>query len=90
MAKIPVREFEKKVRELEEVSIVILAPSSTLVEDYTYQKKAASTASITEWLDTRVKPAINGQEFSIINADYTPNTPHGRTKLETLRSSYER
>jgi phage major head subunit gpT-like protein len=90
MAPIAVRDFEKKVRELEEISIVIHAPSSTMVEDYAYKKKAASTASLTEWIDTRVKPALNGHEFSIINAEYVADTPHGRTKLETLRSSYER
>jgi phage major head subunit gpT-like protein len=90
MAQIGVRDFEKKVRELEEISIVIHAPSSTKVEDYAYKKKAASTAFLSEWIDTRVKPALNGNEFSIINAEYVADTPHGRTKLETLRSSYER
>lgn len=90
MAKISVREFERKVRELEEVSITIMAPSSSMVDDYTFQKKSASNASITDWMDNRIKPALKGLEISIINSDYVADTPHGRTKMETLRASYER
>ena len=90
MTTISVREFEKKVRELEEVSITVLAPASTQVEDYPYQKKAAGTTSITDWIETRVRPSIGNHEFSIINAEYVAETPHGRTKMETLRKSYER
>ena len=87
---ISVREFEKKVRELEEVSITVLAPSSTRVDDYEYQKKAAAGTSITDWVDTRIKPLLGDVEFSVINAEYVAETPHGRTKMETLRKSYER
>lgn len=90
MSKVSVREFERKVRELEEVSITILAPSSVLVEDYIFQKKAASGASITEWMASRIRPALGSLEVAVITSDYVAQTPNGRTKMETLRNSYER
>lgn len=87
---ISVREFERKVLELEEVSITIRAASSEQVPDYTYARKAAATMSITDWVDNRIKPNLQGLEFAVINSEYIAETPHGRTKMETLRSSYER
>lgn len=88
--KTSVREFERKVRALEEVSITIRAPSSQMVDDYGFEKKAAATASVTDWLETRVKPRLGDVEFAIINSEYVADTPHGRTKMSTLRASYER
>ena len=90
MGKVSVREFERKVRELEEVTIVIRAPSSAMVDDYDYEKKAAGTTSLTDWIDTRIKPRLGGLEFAVVNSEYVADTPHGRTKMSTLRDSYER
>ena len=87
---ISVREFERKVRALEEVSITIHAPSDTMVPDYAYKKKAASGASITDWMESRLSTPLGPLEHSVINAEYVAETPHGRTKMETLRKSYER
>jgi L,D-peptidoglycan transpeptidase YkuD (ErfK/YbiS/YcfS/YnhG family) len=86
--KISVAEFEAKVLEQEEVVIKVRASVGTKVNDYSYQRKAAGSQSITEWLEGRVKPCLNGLEVVVVDGDYS--TPHGRTKLETLRQSYER
>ena len=86
--KITVRELEAKVLELEEIVVTIRAPASTLVEDYPYERKAAGTSSVTDYLDGRLKPCIGAHEVVIINGDHTH--PHGRTKLSTLRDGYER
>jgi hypothetical protein len=88
MAKISVREFETKVLELEEIIIRVRAPSGTKVEDYDYERKAAGNQSISDWLDGRIKPLIGDNEVDVLDGNYA--TPHGRTKLETLRASYER
>lgn len=88
MSKISVAEFEAKVLEKEEVVIKIRAPVGTMVEDYNYERKAAGSQSTTDWLEGRVKPCLAGNEVVVIDGDYS--TPHGRTKLDTLRSSYER
>lgn len=88
MGKISIAEFEAKVLEKEEIVIKVRAPASTQVEDYDYDRKAAGTQSVTDWLEGRVKPALDGHEVVVIDGDYT--TPHGRTKLERLRKSYEK
>ncbi len=82
-----VAEFEEQVRELEEVVIVIRAPVSAEVQAYDYGRKASGKTSVTEWLDTRVKDKINGLPYVVLGGEYS--SVHGRTKLETLRQSYE-
>lgn len=81
-------EFEQRVLELEEIEIRIRAPRYTVVEDYEYQRQAAGTMSVTNWLDTRIRPAIGDIEVSIVDGNL--REPHGRTLLNTLRRSYER
>ncbi len=88
MGKISVAEFEAKVLEKEEIVIKVRAPASTQVEDYNYDRKAAGTQSVSDWLEGRIKPALDGHEVVVIDGDYT--TPHGRTKLDRLRKSYEK
>ncbi len=86
--KISVAEFEAKVLEREEIVIKVRASSGAKVSDYNYDRKAAGNQSITDWLDGRIKPALDGYEVVIVDGDYT--TPHGRTKLDRLRGGYER
>lgn len=86
--KVSVAEFEAKVLEKEEIVIKVRAPAGTMVQDYDYSRKASGAQSTTDWLEVRIKPCIEGHEITIIDGDYS--TPHGRTKLETLRNSYER
>jgi hypothetical protein len=87
MGKISVLDFEAKVLEREEVVIRIRAPSSEMVEDYDYSRKATGSTSITDFLDTRIRPLLDGKEVSIIDGSFA--SPHGRTKLDRVRSSYE-
>jgi hypothetical protein len=88
MGKISIAEFEAKVQEKEEVVIKIRAPRGTLVDDYSYERKAAGNNSITEWIENRIKPCLDGLEVEVVDGDYSK--PHGRTKMDTLRSGYER
>ncbi len=88
MNSISVTEFEAKVLEQEEIVIRIRAPSSSKVFDYTYERKAAGNQSTTDWLEGRIRPLVGDNEVVIVGGDYT--APHGRTKLERLRSSYEK
>ena len=84
---ITVGEFEVQVRELEEVVIIMRAPVSAQVETYDYGRKASGKTSVSEWLDTRIKDKINGLPYIVLGGEYS--SVHGRTKLETLRQSYE-
>lgn len=88
MTKITVRALEEKIFELEEIVVTIRAPANTLVDNYEFERKAAGTSSVSDWLEGRVRPLIDGNEVVVLNGDYT--TPHGRTKLSTLRGSYEK
>ncbi|MGH2509594.1 MAG: hypothetical protein ACRDHZ_19630 [Ktedonobacteraceae bacterium] len=88
MGQISVTEFEAKVLAKEEIVIRIRGPSWKKVEDYGYERKAAGNQSTTDWLDGRIRPLLEGLEVEVIGGDYA--APHGRTKLDTLRASYER
>ena len=85
---ISVSEFETKVLEKEEIVIRIRASCNTQVRDYDYGRKAAGNSSITDWLELRIKPLLNSNEVTIVAGDYA--APHGRTRLDTLRASYEK
>ncbi len=82
------REIEQAVFELEEVRIAIQAPTNTKLGDYNYQRKAAGTASISEWVQQRIIPLVGKHGVTVV--DGTGAIPHGRTKMETLRNSYSR
>lgn len=84
-----VRDFEAKVSRLEEVTLVVRAPSNAMVEDYSYERKAASNASLTEWIEQRIKPCLGAYEFTILDGNHAVN-PHGKTSLKTLRNGYSR
>jgi hypothetical protein len=85
---ISVAEFEAKVLEKEEIVIKVRAPKGAMVADYDYSRKAAGSQSTTDWLEGRIKPCISDFEIAVIDGEYS--NPHGRTKLDTLRSGYER
>ena len=82
-----VRDFEQAVFEIEEVAIRIRAPLNEEVDDYEYERQASGRTSATSWLDTRIRPKLRGHQVSIV--DGSGQTPHGRTKLERLRATYE-
>lgn len=82
------REIEQLVFNLEEIRIAIQAPTNTKLGDYNFQRKAAGNTSVTEWLQQRILPLLEG--YGVMVVDGTGAIPHGRTKLETLRNSYAR
>ncbi|MGA8611012.1 MAG: hypothetical protein WB760_04735 [Xanthobacteraceae bacterium] len=81
-------EIEQAVFDLEEVRIVIRAPVREKLDDFDYDRKAAGTTSITDWLDQRIKPLLGPHQVVVV--DGTGALPHGRTKMDKLRDSYVR
>jgi hypothetical protein len=79
-------DFEEKVWEAEGIRIVVRAPVNTVVGDYDCQNAAQETWRVTQWLDSRVYPKLNGHEVTAIQGD--GEEPHGRVFLRTLRQSY--
>lgn len=82
------REIEQAVFELEEVRIAIQAPTKVDMGGFEFQRKSAGNTSITEWLRQRIYPLTGGHGVTVI--DGTGAIPNGRTKMETLRSTYAR
>lgn len=81
-------EFEKRVLEVEEVVIIVRANTNTDIGDFDYIRQAGGGTSVSDWLEKRIIPLLNGHEVSIIDGGYA--RPHGRTLMKTLRASYER
>ncbi len=79
-------EIEQEVYGLDQIRIVIRAPASTTLGDYRYARRAADNASISEWLDQRIKPILGIHTAVVI--DGKGNIPHGRTRLSVVRESY--
>jgi hypothetical protein len=84
-----VRDFEKKILELEEIVIVVRASPNDEIDDYPYERMAAGNTSISNWIEQRIRPVLGSRDFVIINGEHN-TAPHGRTKLSTLRDGYEK
>ena len=83
-----VREFEEAVFRVEEVLIRVRAPVNIDVDDYDFERQASRQMSVTNWTNGRLRPRLRDLEVSIIDGNF--GHPHGRTKMRTLRASYER
>ncbi|TCS75384.1 hypothetical protein [Pectinatus cerevisiiphilus] len=87
MSKVSATELERQIFSMEEIKVVIRSKRNRQFNEYNYQRKAAGTTSISEWLETRLAPILEGNEVEIIKGDGT--SPHGRTNVENVRSSYK-
>ncbi len=83
-----IREFEDAILQIEGIVLRVRAGTGEEIENYSFQRKAANNISITEWLEQRVKPLLNGFQVDVISGEHV--SPHGRTNLGTLRDSYIR
>ena len=81
-------DLEQAVFDLEEVRIVVRARPNTELGDLQYDRKAAGNTSITEWLEQRIYPLTD--DYYVVVIDGSGALPHGRTRMERLRSSYAR
>lgn len=85
---ISILEFEQSIIDMEEIIVVIRADTNDQIDPYPYERKASGNQSLSEWIAGRLAPAIGGRKYKIIDGSF--NQPHGRTKMATLRASYER
>lgn len=84
---VTVEEFEKKFEEKEGISMIIRAPSTTKLPDYSFQRAAPKNMSVSDFKELRIKKHVGDYEVVIVDGSH--RQPHGRTKLETLRKSYD-
>ena len=86
---VPVTDFESQVEAVEGITIVVRAPSNTMVPEYTYVRRSPGDNTVGEWMNNRINPSLNGLEVTIIDGEH--ESPRRSTKrLSTLRDSYER
>lgn len=86
MSKVAATELERQIFETEEIRVVIRSKRGDLFDEYPYVRKAATSTSITEWYNTRLKPLIGAEDADVIDGNGT--NPHGRSNIETVRNSY--
>ena len=84
--KVTVGEFEKKIDEIEGVSVLIRMPSTTMVPDYPFQRAAPKNMSVSTFKELRISKLVGDCEVVIVDGSH--RQPHGRTKMATLRESY--
>lgn len=87
MSKVSATDLERQIFEKEEIKVVIRAPKNQEFNEYAYDRKAATSTSITDWYNTRLKPILGDNYDADIIDGYGTN-PHGRTKIENVRNSY--
>ncbi len=68
--------------------VTIRAPRNEEIGDYNYKRAMDKGASLQKFKEDRLEPVLKGHEYEIIDGDH--ETPHGRTKLERVRNSYQK
>jgi|GEM_PF-2851738 len=88
MGKITAKEFEEKVNKIEDIKLTLRTSRNDLVDDYTYERAASENASLTDFINNRIKPKIGDIQYEVIHGK-TYESTHGRTSMGRLRKSYE-
>jgi hypothetical protein len=81
-----IREFEKKVWQVDTVRIVIRDRKTRKVSTYRQKRAAQENWNITGYLRKRISPLIDDREVVVL--DGNGKIPNGRTLLKTIRLSY--
>lgn len=85
-------DFERQVFEKEGVRIVVRSDGNGIdIPDYDYQRQASDSTRLSDFLENRINPRLAESELSytVVSGDGNASV-HGNTKLEKLRSSYEK
>ena len=81
-----IREFERKVWDVDTVRIVVRDHQIQKVGTYKQKNAAKENWNITGYLKNRISPLIGDREVVVL--DGKGKIPHGRTLLKTIRLSY--
>ena len=81
-----IADFEDAVWEIEGIRVVVRDSSGDRVEGYDYVRAARENWRVSEFLDKRIGPVVDGREVVVLNGGGV--RPHGRTLLRTVRTSY--
>ena len=81
-----IREFEKKVWDVDTVRIVVRDRQTQKITTYNQKNAAKENWNITEYLKNRISPLIGDREVVVL--DGFGKIPHGGTLLRNIRLSY--
>lgn len=83
-----VEKLEKKVWAQDGIRIVIRAASDDKVKSYTQKNAAQASWRITQFLEKRITPLLEGQEVIVLQGN--GKEPHGGTLLRVIRATYRK
>jgi hypothetical protein len=81
-------EFEDKVWEIDRIRIVVRAPTTADVSDYTKTNAANEGISIAKYLETRIEPCIGRFEVTVLSGD--GEFLNKKSHVGTVRQSYSK
>ena len=81
-----VKDFERRVFEVENIRLVIRANRDDVVGDIDWSEPSDGNWSKNDWFTRRIAPLTRGFETAVINGK--GDIVHGRTRLRTLRNTY--
>lgn len=84
---IDVSALEALVFEKEDIRIVVRAPIRTTVKDFTFERRAADSTSVEDWLNSRIRPLIGDYEVVVVPGNAF--NVHPRSTLSLIRNSYK-
>lgn len=83
-----IQAVEDEIFKLDEIRVFIRGPKDQEVGDYDYKRKASSSLTTQDWIDSRLKPVIGELEFDIVRGSGKTLRTYSRTKLGSIRDSY--
>lgn len=81
-----IREFESEFWDTEGIFIIVRGDPDDSVGNYDYQRMLSGNSSISDLRSGRIEPLLGNYDYVILDGDL--ESPHGRTKLSTVRDSY--
>ena len=83
-----VQELEDKVWTQDGIRIVVRAASAAEVRQYAHKKAAEVNWRVTEFLEKRINPLLDGKEVIVLEGN--GEQPNGNSRLGSIRQSYGR
>jgi hypothetical protein len=85
-----IAELERDILELEEVRVIIRASGCGIVIRYPYERCYPNNGLVGEFISKRITSIPSLQYTEVVLLDGHCNIVHPRTKMGTLRKTYER
>ena len=87
MMQVSVLDFEHSVFELDRIRVVIRATEGSMVEAYPFKRKAPGNMTIGSFINNRIIPFIDDNQFEIIDGAGSLYI-HKRRTVSSIRESY--